>query len=321
MNNLEILGRTKFSTITLRILIPILITVILTSPPINVWAVESTLTIQPSTADTFVNSMYLSHKYPEEPHGYLWGIFAGNMYTEYDSFRGYGSSRIYIQFNISSIPKDAKILSANMCLYMYDSPKTSQEFEAHRILSDWNEHELTWITQPAYVQKPTSTVTVNPTPGVGWICWDITSDLQLWHSGAARNFGTMIKIRHERNATDQVASFYPKEALQAQHLKPKLTVRIDWYKSIPTQQLQTPTPTETPRYTPSQSETSPTLTPIETPKDSTGHESKGDGNNATLIIASVLTVGVILILLRRPSRDPRKYVGGRHGLSRCRRKV
>ncbi|MEM2983090.1 MAG: DNRLRE domain-containing protein, partial [Candidatus Bathyarchaeia archaeon] len=272
----------------------------------DVWAVESTLTIQPSTADTFVNSMYLSHKYPEEPHGYLWGIFAGNMYTEYDSFKGYGSSRIYIQFNISAIPKDAKILSANMCLYMYDPPKTRQEFEAHRVLSEWNEHKLTWITQPPYAQTPTSITTIDPTIREGWVCWDITKDLQMWHSGAAQNFGTMIKIRHERNATDQVASFYPKEALQAQYLKPKITVRIEWYKPVPQQQTETPaTPTKTPESKPQTQEApKPPLSPTYTPKIT--EQKTSDYTIFTLALVTIIIVGTILVARRKSRRNTKK---------------
>ncbi|GEM_PF-1835369 len=235
----------------LLILSLLFLAVLLAQTPIGIgWAVESTLTIQPSIADTFVNSMYLTTKYSEDPHGYLWAIFAGNMYVEYDSFKGYGSSRIYIKFNITSIPKDAKILSANMCLYMYDPPKTSQEFEAYRVLSDWDQDKLTWRTQPPSTKTSTSTTTINPTPTEAWVCWEIISDLKMWHSKAAENYGTMIKIKHETNASDQVASFLPKEALRHQELRPKLLVRVDWHEPITPTPSPTHPPTETPTYTP-----------------------------------------------------------------------
>ena len=195
-------------------------------------SIESTIDIQPSIEDTFVNNMYLKHKYPEEPHGYLWAIFAGNMYTEYDSFKGYGSSRIYIKFNITSIPSDAKIISAKLCLYMYDSPKTNQEFETYRVLSDWNEHNLTWINQPDFAEKSSSTTTIQSGPSPKWVCWEITEDVRKWHARTASNYGTMIKIKNEINASDQVASFYPSETTQEKELAPKLTIKIDWNKEI-----------------------------------------------------------------------------------------
>jgi hypothetical protein len=237
-----------------------LLAVLLAQTPMGTGAaVESVLTIQPSIADTFVNSMYLRHIYPEQPHGYLWAIFAGNMYEEYDSFKGYGSSRIYIKFNATSIPKDAMVLSANMCLYMYDPPKTSQEFTIYRVLSDWDQHKLTWVIQPPSAGNPTSSTTIDPYPREGWVCWDITNDLKLWHSGAAVNYGSMIKIKHEMNASDQLASFYPKEASQSQSLKPKLQVKINWHQSIGPPS-PTSSPTQTPTTTPSPTSPSPTTT-------------------------------------------------------------
>lgn len=236
--------------------------------PMQMWidnsnAIESTITIQPSIEDTFVNNMYLQHKYPEQPHGYFWAMFAGNMYTEYDSFKGYGSSRIYIKFDTTSIPSDAKIISADLCLYMYDSPKTNQEFEAYSVLSEWNEHNLTWINQPDFTEKSSSMTAIQPTPSAKWICWEITEDVRMWHSGAANNYGTMIRIKNEVNASDQVASFYPSETLQEKQLAPKLTIKIDWHKEI-----ESKTTTDMPSPTKEQlstTEKQPTISPTDSP--------------------------------------------------------
>ncbi|WP_455282292.1 DNRLRE domain-containing protein [[Eubacterium] cellulosolvens] len=274
--------------------------------PIQIWitscyAVESTITIQPSIEDTFVNNMYLKHKYPEEPHGYLWAIFAGNMYTEYDSFKGYGSSRIYIRFNTTSIPSDAKIISAKLCLYMYDSPKTNQEFETYRVLSEWNEHNLTWINQPDFVEKSSSTTTIQSLPSANWICWEITEDVRMWHSGAAHNYGTMIRIKNEVNASDQVASFYPSEALQEKQLTPKLMIKIDWDKEIVSK-----TTTGMPSPTKEQSSTTekhPTILPTNSPsvnitKTDIKNDDKNNENQGIdylLPIAFVLGISILII--------------------------
>jgi hypothetical protein len=276
----------------------------------GVQAVESTLTIQPSDQDTFVNSMYLHTKYPEDPHGYLWGIFVGNMYVEYDSYKLHGSSRIYIKFNVASIPKDAKILSAEMCLYMYDPPKTAQEYEVYRVLSDWDQHKLTWKTQPSFVRTPTSTSTINPTPREGWVCWTITDDLKLWHSEPTRNYGMMIKIKHEVNASDQVASFYPRESRQPQELKPKLVVRVDWHQPLESSPSPVPQQEETPLHEPS---TAPTTTaPATIPAEPTRKEEVPTPGTPThsfmLGIVSILViVGCLAFALKRhaiPRKSP-----------------
>jgi hypothetical protein len=250
--------------------------------------------------------MYLQHKYAEEPHGYLWAIFAGNMYIEYDSFKGYGSSRVYIKFNITSIPLDAKIISAELCLYMYDSPKTSQEFEAYRVLSEWNEHNLTWINQPDFVKKSASITTIQPTLSGKWICWEVTEDVRMWHSRSANNYGTMIKIKNEVNASDQVASFYPSEALQQEQLKPKLTIKIDWHKEIeskPTTDIPSPTKEQT-----STTEKQPTITPTHSPstnitKTDIQNDNKNDEKRINYLLPIVFVLGIstliILMIFRR----------------------
>lgn len=293
----------------------VIIILLLLVGPIQMWignsnAIESTITIQPSIEDTFVNNMYLQHKYPEQPHGYFWAMFAGNMYTEYDSFKGYGSSRIYIKFNATSIPSDAKIISADLCLYMYDSPKTNQEFEAYRVLSEWNEHNLTWINQPDFTEKSSSMTAIQPTPSAKWICWEITEDVRMWHSGAANNYGTMIRIKNEVNASDQVASFYPSETLQEEQLAPKLTIKIDWHKEIESKTTtDMPTPTkEMPAPTKEQlstTEKQPTISPTDSPSANiTRTDIKNNENQRIdylLPIAFVLGLSTLvgLIIFRR----------------------
>ena len=142
---------------------------------------------------------------------------------------------------------------------------------------------------------------INPTPKEKWISWVITSDLKMWHSGTARNYGNMIKIKHEINASDQIASFYPKEGDQPQILKPKLIVKIDWYKTIdstpaPTSS-PTPSPTMTPTYTPLP--TIPTTTPAPTiPTDSPKPTQPQQNPNLlmTTVITALLIVAAIITL-------------------------
>lgn len=281
--------------------------------PIQMWidnsnAIESTITIQPSIEDTFVNNMYLKHKYPEDPHGYLWAIFAGNMYTEYDSFKGYGSSRIYIKFDATSIPSDAKIISADLCLYMYDSPKTNQEFEAYRVLSEWNEHNLTWINQPDFTEKSSSMTAIQPTPSAKWICWEITEDVRMWHSGAANNFCTMIRIKNEVNASDQVASFYPSETLQEKQLAPKLTIKIDWHKEI-----ESKTTTDMPSPTKEQlstTEKQPTISPTDSPSANITRTDIKNNENQRIdyLLPIVFVLGISALIASMIFRRRKTYI-------------
>ena len=109
--------------------------------------VRSSITIE-SSADTFVNSMYLHTQYPERPHGYLWGLYSGNMH--YSAENVFGSARTYLKFNLSSITSDFQIASAILNIYIYDAPPTAKEFNIHMVYEDWDENQLIWINQPEF---------------------------------------------------------------------------------------------------------------------------------------------------------------------------
>ncbi len=184
---------------------------------------ENIVLIQPSDADTYVSSLYLYTKYPEKSHGYLWGMFAGNTY--YDGEDVYGSNRIYIKFDLDSIPKRRKIMNASLQLYLYSPPSTTQRYDAHLVIENWDEDKLFWVNQPDFREYPTSSILINSTSDV-WINWDITEAVKAWYSHKTENYGLMIKIENERNATDENAAFHPKEAFSAE-LRPKLVIHLD----------------------------------------------------------------------------------------------
>ena len=196
------------------------------------YAVQSTLVIQPSAADTYANSFdVIIHRAPG--HGEDLGIFVGNCYFAHEKL--YGSARSFVRFNLTDIPSDSEVVKAFLKLYMYSAPISPQIYEAYRITSDWSEHWLNWTVQPTYAPYPTNYTTVNPTPSTGWISWDITEDVKAWHSGRSPNYGTMLKIKFERNASDEVAAFYPRE-IRYTDLRPKLEVTLE--SEVPIPELQ-----------------------------------------------------------------------------------
>ena len=194
------------------------------------YAVQSTLIIQPSAADTYANSFdVIIHRGPG--HGESLGMFVGNCYFVHEKL--YGSARSYIRFNLTEIPSEFEIVRAYLKLYMYgQAPASPQIYEAYRITSDWSEHWLNWTVQPSYALYPTNYTTINPTPSTGWISWDVTEDVKAWYSGSVPNYGTMLKIKFERNASDEVAVFYPREIRYAD-LRPKLEVILEGEVPIP----------------------------------------------------------------------------------------
>lgn len=199
--------------------------------------VQSDIVIQPPNADTWVNSMYLHTKYPEKPHGYLWALFAGNMYDNYYDL--FGSSRIYLKFNLSAITSEYQIISTVLKLYMYDGPSSPQKFDIHVVNGDWDENVLIWAIQPDFCEEPIASTTIDSTANL-WISWNVTKAAKDWHSNKYNNYGLMIKINKEMNATDEVASFRPKEKSLNKidiEFAPKLEIIVEGDTEIPEMSL------------------------------------------------------------------------------------
>jgi hypothetical protein len=153
---------------------------------------------------------------------------------------------------------------------------------------------------------PTSTATINPKPTETWICWETTRDLKMWHSEPTKNYGMMMKIKQEMNASGQLASFYPKESTQPQELKPKLVVRVDWHEPIGSTP-PTPSPRETPTHTPAYTPPPTTAQPTQTKNATQPAESKSGTTVDSTELLSVLLLaaiigGAILALRRIPKQ-------------------
>jgi hypothetical protein len=220
------------STIRVIFSIFLILSIIITCIPQGI-CVKSSITIQQPCADTWVNSMYLHTKFPEKPHGYLWALFAGNMYDNYYDL--FGSSRIYLRFNLSAITQEYQIISAVLKLYMYDGPSSPQKFDIHVVNSDWDENVVIWVIQPDFCEGPIASTIIDSTAS-RWISWNVTKAAKDWHSNKSSNHGLMIKINKEMNATDEVASFRPKEiSLNKTDIEfaPKLEIIVEGDTEIP----------------------------------------------------------------------------------------
>jgi len=139
------------------------------------------------------------------------------------------------------------------------------------------------------------------------VCWEITNDLKIWHSGSAENHGMMIKIKHEMNASDQVVSFYPRESTQPQELKPKLVVRVDWHKPVNSTPSPTPLQKETLTHTPSPTPTTMIgpPAPTETPTQQPALEPQAPADPLMLSIIPVLAIVLCVVFVLRRRAGPR----------------
>jgi len=155
-------------------------------------------------ADEYADSMYPSREY-----GSRLVLYVGNSMDRVQNVSG--PARIYIQFDLSMIPRHASVLFAEMQLFQMFAPGSSQTYEVHLVESAWNETEMDWPTQP-----PTSpdvlAVTSVPTTKDVWVSWNVTSAVQAWVNGDIVNHGFMIRIQNEQvGVANQASGFYSRE--------------------------------------------------------------------------------------------------------------
>ena len=172
------------------------------------------VTIQPSSADAYIDRLYSTYNYGSSSYLNV------RSYTRY--VRLHYDRRSLVQFDLSSVPAEATIQEANLMLYMSTAPSTSRTYEAYPVTSEWTEASVKWNNQPSIAASPTDSTGTGTTSGV-WLSWDITANVKAWHSGSEPNFGTLIKDAQEGSSINYVGTFYSKEYATAS-LRPKLEV-------------------------------------------------------------------------------------------------
>lgn len=118
--------------------------------------------------------------------------------TDAISWRKYS----FFKFNISSIPSEQNIIDGVLSLYMYsntlDSASETCKTDAHWIYDNfsWNEHTITWNTQPETdgERDPFSMddITFDGNSPVGWYNWNVTYAVN--QSYLESNYNTSIGL-------------------------------------------------------------------------------------------------------------------------------
>lgn len=186
-----------------------------------------------------------------------------NLYLGYDTWYNKYRNRIYIKFNLPSLPNDAQVDSAYAQLYQYaDQCSGSYGVTAYKITSSWGEWGVTWNNQPS---RGGSVGSASFSCSNGWKSINITSLVRDWYNGQS-NRGITIWTNNEYS---HGGVFWSKECTSSQcpdQQHPRLKVIY----SIP------PTPTPKPTDTPE-----PTSTPQPEPYNSawlTDNDLTGDYN-------------------------------------------
>jgi hypothetical protein len=181
------------------------------NPPLT-YATTQYITLQPGTdgKDATISSAIPASNFGNETYSWV-GDFGTTI------------TRLYIQFNLSSVPANARIVDADLLLYQYFTFGGSDfTIKLQKINNSWDESTISWDLQPTCSSDPI--ITINITAGATtWKSWDIDDLVQAWLDGGIANYGAALKDTHETSG-DTIAYFYTSDYSTDTTKRPKLVI-------------------------------------------------------------------------------------------------
>jgi len=178
------------------------------------YASTQTITLQPGSEgkDSGVSSLFSTTNY-------------GNNSTFFNAGYQIATVRAYIEFDLSSIPENARITDTDLMLYHSSSSGTTNfSVGAYKVTESWLENTITWNNQPtssSNVEYSNNITAAN----TEWENWDIDDLVESWLDGSFTNNGVVLKATDEPSL-DTIAVFKPSDSSDSSH-RPKLV--IDYY--------------------------------------------------------------------------------------------
>ncbi|RLE73001.1 MAG: hypothetical protein DRJ37_01460 [Thermoprotei archaeon] len=174
--------------------------------------------------------------------GYIWTPWGGTfnsdtLYAGYTSFNHYAFSHMLMRFSLSSIPSNAKVLSAKLYIYKLECrhyEKSYQRFYLGRVTSYWTS-SATWAKRTStqywnnaggdYVYYINKYIDIYKThfPGTEYEL-DVTSVVEKWLKGKYPNYGFIFIPK--TSWTGGVV-FYSSEN-PYENLRPKLVIKYQY---------------------------------------------------------------------------------------------
>lgn len=136
-------------------------------------------------------------------------------------------SHIFMRFDVSDVPRDAVVSSAN--LYLFEQEQTgyvSWQIDLHSPQSTWMEEGINWINKPAVVQMGTDRMdTAEP-----YKYLDLSSLVQGWINGSIPNNGVMLSATDEDAGAHFSIVFRSREAADC---RPYLEIAYTTEETVP----------------------------------------------------------------------------------------
>jgi hypothetical protein len=177
--------------------------------------VQEDVVVQPDASagkDAYVNESAPGTNYGTDTSLFVAGT-AGN------------STRMYTQFNLSSIPSTAIILSADLGLYYYGSEAGAVEggpVGVYRVTGTWVESTITWNASLAAQSTPIDFIPVPASATSDFQLWDVSSLVQIWVNTPSTNRGALLRDTDETSG-DGVKYFYSSD-WSTDSQRPKLVI-------------------------------------------------------------------------------------------------
>jgi hypothetical protein len=159
---------------------------------------------------------------------YIWeespNYNGGSSDTLYTGPVGSTDKRAFLRFDVSSIPREARVLRAWVTLTV--SSNGGVPTRVHRVTKPWTELEPTWAT---FADEFDPAVEATFTPVPGRVSFDLTELVAAWVSGQRSNFGvlleqdTMTASSTYRSSDWEVASERPELEIVYENVGPLVT--------------------------------------------------------------------------------------------------
>ena len=182
------------------------------------YATPKTITLQPGAVgkDATVISTHA-----DTPHG-------GATFLDFGKYISVGMIhyyRSYLQFDLSTVPGNARVVGAFLRLYQcnFHGTASNNTIGLYQVTSDWEESTITWNNQPYSSTVAEASCTVYPVSNI-WRTWyNMGNLIQSWLDGTITNQGMLLKATDEKLIDLAVvcrSSDYTSDASK----RPKLTI-------------------------------------------------------------------------------------------------
>jgi hypothetical protein len=146
----------------------------------------------------------------------------------YNISEGKGSERIYLYFDMNSIPSNATVNWAQFEIYQHTitpfGDPDSMGVESRHLASSWNQCAVTWNSNQPDWGGVIGTGWIPNT--IGWISGDVTSLVRQWVDESHPNNGVIL-IRDERQQERERAFYSSRDFSRYPRLKVNYSVIVD----------------------------------------------------------------------------------------------